>query len=181
MKNSFNLEVCFKDAPVMPYEWNDTQIIMHVKLTRVSTSLLKDVLAFRGTLENCKGTMLLSDTKNAVALKLSDTGEIVKRSFLSFDRSLDVCEFAFNLKETKLSFSKTQERIDYPKNLSIELEMKEYIVKNISDTKDEDLAKYLYYLYFGDLKSYSKEKLIQSVEKASLDDNMKLYKFLIES
>lgn len=181
MKNSFNLEVCFKDAPVMPYEWNETQIIMHVKLTRVSTALLKDVLSFKGVLENCKGTMLLSDTKNAVVLKLSDKGEILKRSFLSFDRSLDVCEFAFNLKETKLIFSKSQEKIAYPKGLSIESEMKDYIVKNISNSKDEDFAKYLYYLYFGDLKSYSKEKLIKSVEKASIDDNMKLYKFLIES
>lgn len=181
MKNSFTIEVCFGDVPLMPYEWEKTSTIMGIKVERVPTYLLRDVLTCEGYINARCGTILISDTKTSVALKLNKEGKIIKRSFLKFDDSLDVCEYAFNLKDSKLEFVKGDRKIVYPKNLTVEQEMKDYIISSIKVCKDEDLSRYLYYLYFDEVKSYSKDKLIKSIEGASLDKSLKLYKFLIES
>ena len=44
MRNNFNLKVCFGNSPRMPYEWNKTTNISSIKLERVSSNFLKNVL-----------------------------------------------------------------------------------------------------------------------------------------
>lgn len=181
MKNSFDLEVHFNDAPVPCYEWDTTTYVMQIKAERVSTSFLKRVLTYEGKVPYKSNILLLSDTKNAAILKLGSDGTIMARSFLKFDDALDVCEYTFNLKETKLEFEATDERVHYTKCLSLEDEMREYLINSIEKCGNEDLSRYLYYLYFDEVDDYSRDKLIESINSSSLDRNMKLYKFLIES
>lgn len=181
MKNNFTIEVCFGDYPKQAYEWDNKTILTHMKVERTSTSFLKSVLLYDGIVKDRKGLMLISDCKSACVLKLSDKGKILKRSFLEYDKSLDVCEYACNLKVEQVEFENNGKKIDYPKYLAVENEIKEYILDKLYKTHNEDLSRYMYFLYFGKLDEYSKEKLIKTISTGSIDDNLKLYNFLIES
>lgn len=181
MKNNFNLDVSFKNVPVMPYEWENTSHISHVKLLRISTNTIKDILLYDGYIKEYRGLLILSDTKEAIVLKLDREGQIKARSFLDFEDSLNVCEYATNMKETSIEFLKEGKKLKYPKSLSIDTEIKDYIVSQIKKCDDESFTKYLYYLYFNEINDYSKEKLIKTVNESDIDKNIKLYKFLIES
>lgn len=178
MRNNFNLKVCFGNSPRMPYEWNKTTNISSIKLERVSSNFLKNVLTYEGIVQNRGDYLLLSDTKNAVVLKLNRDGKIVKRSFLDFNECLDVCEYACNLRESKIDFLNSNKRIKYETDLSIEKEMKEYILNLIKSSNDDDLVKYLYYLYFDEVESFSKEKLVKLVKSSTLEKNAYVYEFL---
>ena len=68
----------------MCYEWETSSTITHVKLERVSTLFLKRVLTYEGKVDYKSNILLLSDTKNAVVLKLDKEGNIKARSFLKF-------------------------------------------------------------------------------------------------
>lgn len=180
MRNYFDLTVLFKENPTMPYEWNGDVQIIRAKVERISTDVFKRIATYHGSVLNRKGTLVLSDTKNAIALRLKSDGQIASRSFLEFKDSLDVCEFAHNLKETHIDFKESNRKVEYSRVLSIEKEMKDYIKNSISDSKNEDFKKYLYFLYRGEIDGYSEYALLRDVEDASLDDNLKLYKFIIE-
>lgn len=178
MRNNFNITVNFNSSPKMPYEWDNSSNITNIKLERVSTEMLKNILTYEGLIHDKAGVILISDTKNAVALKLDNKGKILKRSFLDFEKCLDVCEFACNLRESKLNFEKAEKKVVYSKDLSIEQEMKDYILKSIKKSRDEDLIKYLYYLYFEEVENYSKDKLIKFVKSSNIEKNLKAYNFL---
>lgn len=180
MKNNFNIEVSFSSSPKMPYEWDKSIKIVNIKIERISSKLLRELMANEGAIKNRAGVMLLSDAKNAIAIKLGEDGTILKRSFLPFDRCLDVCEFACNLREEKIEFIPNGKKVKYSTDLAVEKEMCDYILNSIKKN-DEDLSKYLYYLYFEEIEDYSKEKLIKFVKKSHIEKNMKLYNFLIES
>ncbi len=181
MRNSFNLEVEFRDVPRMPYEWEKTTMIMHIDVKRVSTSFLKRVLLNEGKIDYKANILLISDGKNSLVLKLDRDGVIKKRSHLAFTDSLDICEYAYNLRETNIDFVESGAKVLYKKGKSVEEEMKEYIIDSLKKGMPEDLSKYLYYLYFDEIEDYSVDKLIKSIRGSSIEKNMKLYKFLIES
>ncbi len=180
MKNSFNLEVNLSVSPTQSYEWTKTCFVMNKSVIRVSSSVLKGALSHEGKL-GLEGTVLLSDTKNAALFRLDKEGNIKLRSFLKFEDELDVCEFACNLKEKDIRAEFDSKKIHYERGLSIEAEMKKYLIDKVKNTKDESLSRYLYYLYFDDIADYSRDKLLSSIEESSIDKNMKVYKFLIES
>lgn len=181
LKNSFNLDVSFSKTPTMPYEWEKKVTLMHVKLERISTEDLKTLMTSEGTIKDRTGNILLSDTKSAIVLRLDKKGKILARSFLEFEKSLDVSEYACNLKASNLNFIPNGKKVKYSTHLSIEKEMKDYIINSIKKSKDEDLKKYMFYLYRGEIEDYSHESLLNTVESATIDKNLKLYKFLIES
>lgn len=181
MRNSFNLEVEFRDVPRMPYEWEKTTMVMHIDAKRVSTSFLKKVLLNEGKIDYKANILLISDGKNALILKLDREGVIKSRSFLSFVDSLDVCEYIYNLKETNLNFQESGSKVPFKKGKSVEEEMTDYIINSLKKGISEDLSKYLYYLYFDEIDGYSLDKLIKSIKDSSMEKNMKLYKILIES
>lgn len=181
MKNSFNLEVCFSESPKYPYEWTNTSVLMHAMVIKVSSAFLKKTLLFKGKIISKDSTLLISDAKNAVALRLDKEGNIKARSFLKFEDELDVAELATNIKESHPDAEFSNEKIFYDRELSIESEMKQYLLDRVKKIRDEDFSKYLYYLYFDEVKDYSRDKLISSIQEGSIDKNMKVYKFLIES
>ena len=181
MKNSFTIEVCFNRVPLKPYEWDNMSFISGISVTRVNSKCLFDLMTYEGSVYTKNKIILLSDTKNSIALKLNNKGEIVKRSFLDFDKDEDICEYASNIKPTNLDYEITDKKLIYPSNLIEETKMKEYLIKSIKSLKDEDKTKYLYYLYFNDIKDYSKEKLIKTIKNSEFDKCDELYKFLIEN
>lgn len=181
MKNSFNIEVSLSECPVYPYEWTRTSLITDIPVSRVSSHVLKSVLLYEGSVRSKTPLLLLSDGKNAAVIKLSKSGQIKARSFLKFADELDVAEMAMNLKERELDIVLTDKMVHYERGLVIDAEMKKYLIDRIKKCRDENLSKYLYYLYFDEIQDYSRERLITEVSKSSIDKNIKLYNFLIET
>lgn len=180
MKNSFNLSVCFEVSPRQPYEWTTSALLTNKSVIRVSSSILKNALLYEGKL-GLKGTVLLSDGKNAIVLRLDKEGNIRLRSFLKYTDEENVCEYAINLKEKNIESEFYDSKIEYKNCLSIETEMKNYLIDKVKNTHDEGLSQYLYYLYFDEVNDYSQDKLLSSIAESSIDKNLKVYKFLIES
>ena len=46
MKNNFSVKVSFKDVPDYPYEWDNIAFITGIKLLRVKTSVITDLLTY---------------------------------------------------------------------------------------------------------------------------------------
>ena len=181
MKNTFNVEVSFDESPKKPYEWKNVSFITGIKVNRVDSKCIKDLLLYKCKVDSENRLLLLSDTKDSILIKLNENGIITKRSFLLFSKDLDVSEYAINLKPIKLKYEVLCERIEYSSELDEEKEIRDYLVKSIENIEDEDKSKYLYFLYFDDVNGYSKEKLISTIKKDNAKKNYELYKFLINN
>lgn len=175
MKNEFNIDVSFDRVVVDPYNWESTTFISKIPVIRVSSKCIKDILTYESTIKTDKTTLLLSDTKLSVALRIK-SNKIVARSYLDYDKDLEVCEYACNLKITHLDYQITKP-IKY-KIISEEEKMRDYIIDSIKNIQDDNKIKYLYYLYFNTLDDYSKERLVKGVKHDSSDNIQKLYDFL---
>lgn len=175
-----NITVNFSKVPLMPYEWSSYTLLSNIKLLRVNSQTLLDLLTYECTLNYKDKTLLISDTKNSCALRLSN-GKVTSRSFLLFDEDLDACEFSSSLKTTHLDYTKTNTKLKYPDTLSEEEQIKSYLINTISSLKDESKSKYLYYLYFNDISDYSKTKLLTSIKTTNSSKNYDLYKFLTQN
>ena len=124
--------------------------------------------------------LLLSDTKNAIAIRLDKNGRVTKRSFLSYRQDESVCEFACHLKITNLDYL-IENKIKYDSTFDHETMIRNYIVDNIKKSTDEDKAKYVYYLFFNRISDYSKDKLLESVKSEDYEKCQKIYDFLIQN
>ena len=149
MKNNFTVEVCFNDVPLYPYEWDNIAFISGIKVMRVKTSTLTDILEFKAKIEVSNQVIILSDCKTCVVLRLDKNGFVKKRSFIPFLQDVDICEFAMSLKCSELKYTISGERLKYAKSLNEEDNMKEYVVESLKKIKDENKYKYLYYLFFN--------------------------------
>ena len=178
MKRNF-IEVNFNG--LKPYEWDNYLIIDNIKLKRVSTKTIKDIMSYESIIGTNEKYMLLSDGHNSIVIKLGERGKVVKRSFLTFDRELDIDEYASMKKIQKINYKITDKKIKYDRELYEEKNIKKYLVNIIKTSKDEDKIKYLYYLYFDEIKNYSKEKLIKFINSNESNKYYKLYEFLISN
>ena len=181
MRNSFNIEVNFANSPLKPYEWEEVSFINGIKVLRVSPKCIHDILSREVKIDYASKLILLSDTRDSIVVKLDSKGKVVKRSFLLFDKDLDVCEFANSLRVTKLEYEVSDKKVKYSLELLEEKKIKEYLIDTIKSSPDEDKTQYLYYLYFNDIKGYSKEKLINSIKNEASERYFELYKFLIKN
>lgn len=180
LNNSFNLEVSFDNIPLKPHEWKNMAFISGIKLKRITSKCLKDLLLYNSTVDSKDKILLLSDTKNAIAIRLDKNGRVTKRSFLSYRQDESVCEFACHLKITNLDYS-IENKIKYDSTLDHETMIRNYIVDNIKKSTDEDKAKYVYYLFFNRISDYSKDKLLESVKSEDYEKCQKIYDFLIQN
>ena len=179
MKNNFTVEVCFSEVPLYPYEWNNMSIISGVKVMRVTTDTIINLLTYKAKLNVKEKTIMLSDSKTALVLRLDQKGYIIKRSFLTFEQDLNVCEAAVSLKCCKLEYELLKDKLHYSSSLYEEECMKEYVVKSLLNIEDESESKYLYYLFFDEIEHYSKERLLDYISKNKPGNFKKVYDFLI--
>jgi len=178
MKNSFNIEVNFAYAPLKPYEWMKCSFINGLKVTRINNSTLKSILSFDVNIVSKNKTLLLSDTRESIVVRLDDSGKVVARSFLKFSKDLEIGEYACNLKPTDLKITINDEKIKYDLTLNEEVQIKNFLINSIEKSSDENKSKYLYFLYFNNLENYSKDKLIKSIKQEQGCKFYKLYDFL---
>ena len=178
MKNNFTVEVSFKDVPDYPYEWDNVIFLTGIRVMRVKTKIINDLLTFNAIVKTNSQTIVLSDCKTSIALRLDKSGRVLKRSFLTFNADTDICEYASNLKCNNLEYTLLDTKLKYERILNEESRMKEYIVKSLKEIKDENEYKYLYYLFFNKIDDYKKEKLLDFIIKDKPGNFQKLYDFL---
>ena len=179
MKNNFTIEVSFNEAPYYSYEWDDTAIISGIKLFRVDTKTIEDLLTYEGIIKTDNNMLLLSDCKTAIVLRLDDKGKIVKRSFLDFEHDVEICEYAMGIRGIKLNYELYGYKIKYSNHLSEEVNMKDFVVKSLKNISDEFENRYLYFLFFNEIEGYRKDKLLNYIAKDKPGNFQKLYDFLI--
>ena len=179
MKNNFTLEVSFKNAPIYSYEWDNKTFITGLKVYRIKPTTLKDLLTHDAIISTNSRTLLLSDCKTTIVLRLDRSGKITKRSFASFKEDIEICEYASNLKCTNIKYKLFETKIKYTCNLNEEANMREYVINSLKKIEDDNEYKYLYYLFFDQINDYSKEKLINSIIKNKPGNFQKLYDFLV--
>ena len=175
MRNEFNIDVCFDEIPSNPVNWIDSVFISKLPVIRVTSKIITDFLTYDCTLNTEKNTLLLSDTKTCLVLRLK-SGKIIKRSYLLYDKDLEVCEYACNLKTTAIKYE-INSKLEYVDN-SEDKKICDYVLKSIKSIKDDYKIRYLYYLYFEDIGEYSKEKLINDIDNNPNGNIEKLYNFL---
>ena len=178
MKNNFTIEVSFKDVPNYPYEWDNVVFVSGIKVLRVKTKTINDLLTYDAIIKVNSGIVLLSDCKTSMVLRLDKNGKVLKRSFLTFNADTDICEYATNLKCTNLEYNLLDTKLVYEKKLNEENKMKEYVVNSLKKINDENEYKYLYYLFFNEINDYRKEKLLDFIIKDKPGNFQKLYDFL---
>jgi hypothetical protein len=141
------------------YEWNNNDKIIHIKkiplikvdnnsftniknnhvyIDEMFLNTIKDKTICYNTKE--KNLCLLSNGKQALAIKLNKKGEIVEKSSLLLDEETEVVEYSNSMSNTQLTIVKTvKERVRQVGRIYQEKENK---VKNILNKLDEDKDKY---------------------------------------
>lgn len=179
MKNNFTVSISFNDVPLYSYEWENIAIISGIKVIRVKTEVMRDVLTYKTKIFLNTSIVILSDCKTSVVLRLDKASNVVKYSFPTFEDDLNINEFACSLKCEKLDYTLLNEKLEYNNVLCEETKMKEYVLKTLKKVKDEFENKYLYYLFFNEIEGYSKEKLVDFIQKDKPGNFKKLYDYLV--
>ena len=181
------------------YEWNNTDKIIHIKkiplvktdstsFNRIKTNhiyideeflnIIKDRTICYNTKEN--NFCLLCNSKQAMAIKLNQSGEIVGKSSLLLDEEMEVIEQSYSLSITPLNIIKeTKEKV---RRVGRTYQDKENKVKSILNKLDEDkdryILKYLYYeCYLIDKDNNLKTELLNSIKNE--EQLIKIYNSLI--
>lgn len=178
MKNSFNIEVNLNEVPLKPFEWDDFAFINNIKVIRVNSKCIKDLLGYECIVDSTCKTLLLSDTQNSIVIRLDKNNKISKRSFLLFNKDLEVCEYACNLKPIKINYSIGKNKIIYCNILKEEENIKKYVLKTIMETEDEAKLKYLYYKCYNRVDDYSKDMFIKLLENKFEEKYFELYELM---
>lgn len=181
MKNSFNIEVNFADVPLKPFEWDTCTIINGIKVTRVSSKTINDILSYECKIDSKNKMLLLSDTRDSIVIRMDESGKVKKRSFLTFTKDLDTSEYASNLKQTKMNYQIGKKKLVYSNKLKEEENIKNYLIKSIKDTTDEEKLKYAFYKCHGSLENYSKNKLLECLEENFDEKYFEIYELFMKN
>ena len=186
------------------YEWEENDSVEFVKkipVFRISTNCLKDNLKYKvkydisiveqikektlvkasnNTLEN---TMIISDTKNALALELNEEGIVISRSKLLLSDEMNLSEVMFTMKESDLQYEKLEK---YGINATLRQikEIKKLIkceIDTLYETNNQSKLKYLYYEWFNknsdNIEKIYKE-MTSSLQKGYNENLKKIYDFI---
>lgn len=174
------LRVNFNNIPTKPYEWDNTSCLVNPKVIRVLPKVIKDILLYDCYINTKDKTFVLSDSINSLVVRLDKNNKVMLRSFLLYEDELNLNEYVSNIKRTNLEYKKTNKKIINNKYSTYEEDVKDYLIKSINDM-EEDKLKYMYYLFFDNIKHFSKEKLIKSISNNKSNKLYKLYNFLIRN
>lgn len=180
------------------YEWSDDDALIHVKkipLMRISTNHFKKIASSNieidnTTLETIKNrtdlytkgknisALILTDAKNAIALRFDNNGISIERSALSLDDEFDILHFSLKINESNFKF-KTLNKISYILATRKELQEQKYLLDHIHKIS-YDILRYMYYDCFN--KDEEKKDIIIAALKEEIVNNFfsvhKMYNIL---
>lgn len=149
------------------YDWLPSDTLTHIKkipLVRVNTGDFKTIISSNIELDseelndftnhtelyhkvNHISALILTDTKNAIALKLNDKGLIYERSSLVIDDEFDVLHFSLKIHESHFKF-KILNKLSYTIATRKEISEQNYLLKHLHKLS-YDTLKYMYYDCFN--------------------------------
>lgn len=189
------------------YEWNLNDDIIHVRkipLIKVDTNTLKDftyhyckvdndfldTIKYKTEVFNNRDintvnyACLFSDGNRMCALYFNEDGTIKFRSDLVIDEAIEVTDVLEGITDNKVDYKIIQkEKIDQYKTRS-EMEIEEYLIKEINKLKEENEIEKLRYLYYECFSNKEKDidKIMRRLNK-EIKNNWdsvynKIYNFL---
>ena len=171
-------------TPFEFYEWLDTDVVEHIKkipLFRVSSRVIRDFHLYHITLdkeltkqvylktESLQGKydymLLLTDTKCALVVEASASGEVICLSKLLLNEELNLLEIACAFDEEVLLYEKGKKREEVT-GFRIETQIKKFILSEITSLYKEnslEKLKYIYYEWTG-TTAYDKETIYNNLK-----------------
>ncbi len=172
------------------YEWNETDDIIHIRKiplykinsedfkkiknnkVKVNHSFLEQIknkteIFTNKSIKTIEYACIISDTCEVIALLFDKSGIVTKKSRLLIDEDIEVLEVAERIKEIKINYDiLVNENNDNFKTRK-EIEIDEYIQKeigNIVRNNNIEKLKYLYYECFNSREN-NKNKIIKRINK----------------
>ena len=168
------------------YDWFPNDSLVHIKkipLVRVCTADFKKLVSSNVELANDEfanlinrtdlyhkehlSAIIITDTKNAMAIKLNNNGISFERSSLTLEDEFDILHFSLKIHESQLKF-KILSKINYNIATRKELNEQNYLLKHIHKLS-YDTLKYMYYDFFN--KEEDKKDVMLSALKEEIKNN----------
>ena len=179
------------------YEWEKKDVILPIKkipFLRINEKEFKEISAYEGKIEKSwlepyigktqikkdksKNLLLLSTTKNSLAIEINSTGQIISRSKLLIEDENNCNELASSLKETTIPFS-SQQKIPLRSDFRQAIKEKNLIkieLKTLKETKNTTKCSYLYYEWFNILEDDLSTMLENCLEELKKPYTLKIHK-----
>ena len=179
------------------YEWEKKDVILPIKkipFLRINEKEFKEISAYEGKIEKnwlkpyigktqikkdkSKNLLLLSTTKNSLAIEINSTGQIISRSKLLIEDENNCNELASSLKETTIPFS-SQQKIPLRSDFRQAIKEKNLIkieLKTLKETNNISKCSYLYYEWFNILEDDLSTMLENCLEELKKPYTLKIHK-----
>ena len=178
------------------YEWEKKDVILPIKkipFLRINEKEFKEISAYEGKIEknwlepyigktqikkDKSKNLLLSTTKNSLAIEINSTGQIISRSKLLIEDENNCNELASSLKETTIPFS-SQQKIPLRSDFRQAIKEKNLIkieLKTLKETKNTTKCSYLYYEWFNILEDDLSTMLENCLEELKKPYTLKIHK-----
>ncbi len=177
----------FQEKYCMFYEWDENDVIDHVKkipLIHITSKAFEDLrqnkikvnesflerILYKTKLKHnnyLKYTAIFSDGKNSLALEFDDNGYSLNKSSLILDDELNINEFTYNVNLEKLEYEiianekvnqETRQEAKVKKILKLEID-------NMYRSKNYSKLKYIYLEWFANLKNDMDEMYQEMINK----------------
>lgn len=199
MNYIYNIHLNFTKMYFDFYEWNDNDEILHIKkipIIRTNTNTFKTIISHKirldqKELENIEkkteisnkdyklNCLIITDTKNVIALKFDHDGNKVMMSSFSLEDEYNILHNSNKLKEVTITFKKLQKN-HYFFETRQEIDQKQYLLKTIS-TLPFDTLRYIYYECFNKEENdhlTMKKNIINQIEQNNFILNNQIYNIL---
>lgn len=161
------------------YEWNKTDDIKYIKkipVIKISEEILLDLINYKiqvdtnfllkiknKTIPSILNSCIFTSNNKALAISFDTEGKSIKKSYLLLDEEKIVLKMLKRSKEEIINYEKLikEEKTIETRN---EKELKEYLVINIKQIKNnQEMLEYIYYECFNE-KETNKNKIIKAIQ-----------------
>jgi len=173
MNYYYDVLLNYQDKYFMFYEWDELDVIEFVKkipLFHVDSKVVIDMISkifkiedsFLKQIENktklkqnkyLKYNCIVSDGKNSLALEFNEDGEVINKSSLMVEDELNINEFIYSIKETKINYEIIKNDI-FTKEIRQEIKIKKILkleINNMYEKKEYSKLKFIYLEWFNEI------------------------------
>lgn len=177
MNYIYNIYLNFNKVYYDYYEWNDKdniKLIKKIPIIKTNTKDFKKIISNYIRINNklnIKNYFIITDSKNAYAIKIDKEGYTKEISSFNFDDEYNILKFSKTIKDTNMEYSIISSR-NYILDTRKEQYIKKYLLKKIKNISIDTL-KYIYYdiynIQSNDYK-YMKNRLITDIKNNSINN-----------
>ena len=191
----YDILVNFKYPLVDFYEWNEKDDIVNIKripIYKINTLDLGKLKYHKFKIDDVEvlknNTKIFNNKKNytstiytdgieAIAFNFDINGICIGKSSLLLDEEAEIIEKSKYMNEEKIKYKILKKDKIYLFKTQKQIDVTNFIIKNIKDIKDIDKLKYIYYECMDNYNNVSKDKLINTLISNWDDKYYKIYDF----